>query len=313
MRKRQQKGSGVHYLVAVNKKARQYSDRILRRLTGAIRSQGGYYTIIEPESAEHLLVSAREHCHIIKPSRPFPPPVAKRGPVTSLVAAGGDGTVNALATVALEANLPIGILPMGQANNIARSVCHQADIRAAIDAIINRQYRPIDIIRSGERVIVGSFSLGLIPKLYRQLDGKGTPRFAFRWTALASKAAATVEPLQFTIKLDAYRFNLDAKIFSINLLSHTLGLSFSPASLPSDGEGEVIFDAHCTDKNLGQYIRDVYKGRYVYGSEVRLYRGAYISFNPGANQVALVDGDLVELPEQDYSFHIGDAKLNLFC
>ncbi|HQL23757.1 MAG TPA: diacylglycerol kinase family protein, partial [candidate division Zixibacteria bacterium] len=228
-------------------------------------------------------------------------------------AAGGDGTVNALAAVALEADLPMGILPMGQANNIARSLCSHGDFRAAVDAIINRKYRPIDVVRSGERVVVGSLALGLVPSLQRQLAGKGAPRFAFRWSAIAARAAAAVEPLRFTLKLDAFRFPIEAKMFSINLLAYGLGLPLSPASLSDDGEMEIIFDARCSDRDLGRYIRDVYKGKYVYGSAVRLYRGAYLNFNPGKAQPALLDGDLVELPAQEYNFRISPTRLNLFC
>lgn len=42
--------------------------------------------------------------------------------VRALVAAGGDGSVGAVATLANVANLPLGILPLGTANDIARAL-----------------------------------------------------------------------------------------------------------------------------------------------------------------------------------------------
>ncbi|HPC11904.1 MAG TPA: hypothetical protein PK112_07375, partial [candidate division Zixibacteria bacterium] len=70
MRKRQLKGAGGHYLIAVNQQAGQFSDRLLRRLTGAIRSQGSHYTVIEPASAADLGATAREYCGLAKAARP---------------------------------------------------------------------------------------------------------------------------------------------------------------------------------------------------------------------------------------------------
>jgi len=139
MRKRQQKGPRVHYLIAVNKNAANYTDKAVRQLTGAIRRQNGYYTVMEPDSPENLQSRAREFCRLKRRSTPFPPPIARRGKVTGIIAAGGDGTVNAAAKVAVEANLPLGILPMGRFNDIASSLCKGPDARKAIKAIINRQ------------------------------------------------------------------------------------------------------------------------------------------------------------------------------
>lgn len=313
MRPRQQKGAGTHYLIAVNKNAAEHSDRVVRRLTGVIRREGGFYSIIEPESREDLVARAREYCRLVKPDRPFPPPVAKRGNVTSIIAAGGDGTVNAAATVAVEADLPMGILPMGRTNNIAHSLCAHGDLRNAINAITARKYRPIDVIRLGDRIVVGSLSLGLIPRVACELQGRKMPRFSFRLASLVAKAAGATERVKLVAKVDSFRFDIDSKVFTINLLAYAMGLRLSPASVPDDNLGEIIFDVECSDKELGQYIRDVYKDRYVYGSAVRLYRGTHISFNPGKGQTALLDGDMIDLPEADYNLQVGAVKLKLFC
>lgn len=313
MRPRQQKGGSAHYLIAINKQAGDYSDKTVRRLTGAIRREGSYYTVIEPESYDDLRATVRDYCRLSKSTRSFPPPVMKRGKVTSLVAGGGDGTVNAVASVALEADLPMGILPMGRANSIALSLCTHGDLKAATQAIVARKYRTIDVAKLGSRVIVGSLAIGLVPKVYSELKGRGMPRFSFWLGSLVSKAAAATERIRFIAKVDAFRFDIDAKMFSLNLLPYSMGMRLSPASVPDDGQGEIIFDVNTSDKDLGQYIRDVYKGRYVYGSQVRLYRGSYISFNPGKGRIALLDGDLVELPDDDFSFQLGSVKLKLFC
>lgn len=313
MRKRQQKGSRVHYLILANPRAADFTDRTIRRLTGAIRRRNCFYTVVKADSAEQALYEARRHCRLLRRSPSLPPQVARRGRVTSLVAAGGDGTVNLAASVALEADLPLGILPLGRNNNIAHSLCADGDIKKAVSAIINRKYRPIDVAAFGNYVVVGSLGLGLPVEVARSLDGRTAPKFAFRWTGLGLKAAERVQRHKFAVKVDAFRFEITPAMFSVNLLPYMLGLHISPPSLPDDREAEVIFDVDCSPRHLGHYLRDVRKGKYVYGTDVRLYRGSYISFGPVKGKTFLLDGDPITATEDTVELKIGERQLKVFC
>ncbi len=313
MRKHQQKGPRAHYLIGVNKKAAEFSDRAVRRLTGAIRSRNGYYTVVEADSPGAMIRSAREYCRLVKPRSPFPPPVQKRGKITGLVAAGGDGTANALASVAIEAHLPLGILPMGRYNNIARALCETPEHRKAINAIINRKYRPVDTVSIADRTVISHFCLGLMPNLYKQLNDRKPPRFAFRWTGLVATTAEHTEPMEIIARIDAFRFEIQTRLFSLNLLSHTLGLNISPASVPDDKQAEMFFEVNCSPRDLGQYIRDVYKEKYVYIGDVRMYRGSDITLSLKKKVTALIDGELVDLPAAEIQLNVGKQKLKLFC
>lgn len=62
----------------------------------------------------------------------------------AVIAAGGDGTVGAAATCAALAGLPLGILPLGTSNDIARSLNIPMDIMAAATLIANRQVTLVD-------------------------------------------------------------------------------------------------------------------------------------------------------------------------
>ncbi len=313
MRHRQQKGSRSHYLILANRRAGEYSERVIRRLTGDIRRHHGFYTVVENDQAQALIDQARSICRLNRRSRSVPQYVARRGPVTALVAAGGDGTVNLTASVAVAADLPMGILPMGRMNNIARSLCKQVEMRHAISAIVNRKYRAIDAAFFGRHLVVGSVGLGLMPQLAAQLNGQKPPRFAFRFAAMVSHLAERVEPQERVVKLDAFQFDIKPRLLSINLLPYTLGLKMSPASLADDHQAEVIFDVGCTPKDLGQYLRDVYKNKFLYGAGVRLYRGAVINIGAVTRQPCLIDGEVVEVQEEMVELQIGKDKLKVFC
>jgi diacylglycerol kinase (ATP) len=63
---------------------------------------------------------------------------------TDLVAVGGDGTVNEVAKVAMEKNVPLGILPHGSGNGLARSLGIPMKLEKALDVIVNGNIRSID-------------------------------------------------------------------------------------------------------------------------------------------------------------------------
>lgn len=64
--------------------------------------------------------------------------------LTAVVAAGGDGTVGGVATHLSHSGLPMGILPMGTSNNVARALGLPLDLAAACAAIGRGVPTPID-------------------------------------------------------------------------------------------------------------------------------------------------------------------------
>jgi diacylglycerol kinase family enzyme len=82
-----------------------------------------------------------------------------------LVAAGGDGTVNAVASVAVRNGATLGVVPLGTLNHFARDAGIPLDTDAAVRAIAARHVRALDVAEVNGRVFVNNSSLGLYPRL----------------------------------------------------------------------------------------------------------------------------------------------------
>jgi diacylglycerol kinase family enzyme len=89
--------------------------------------------------------------------------------------AGGDGTVAAVAGVAVERNLPLVVVPTGTLNHFARDLgLDLARPLAALDACASRQHeRRVDVGRINGRPFINNVSLGLYAEMladpgYRQ-------------------------------------------------------------------------------------------------------------------------------------------------
>ena len=87
-----------------------------------------------------------------------------------VVAAGGDGTLNAVAQAVWNANLTMGVLPQGTFNYFARAHGIPAPLDQAVDALLHAQPRPVTLGQVGERLFLVNASVGLYPQLLEERE-----------------------------------------------------------------------------------------------------------------------------------------------
>lgn len=78
-----------------------------------------------------------------------------------IVVAGGDGTVEFVVRRFAETRHPVGIIPLGTFNNLARALGLPIDIDAAIQVARDGRARPITLGRVNDRVFVEACAIGL--------------------------------------------------------------------------------------------------------------------------------------------------------
>lgn len=313
IRRRFEKSKHAHYCILVNRSAGAYSRNYVSELIEQIRSKGGFYTIFEPESRVQLYQTAERACGLRRWHRGAPQQFARRGKVTSLIACGGDGTVNQVARVALRADLPMGILPMGRLNNIALSLYGGAQPEIAIGKIIGRNYRKIDTATVGGQMFLGFAGIGFATKMTELLANRNRPRFCLGWSSLAARAASAVESKNITVTIDSFRFEVSPVILNINLLPYSFGLPLTLLSAADDQMAEVVFNIDVDTEPFSTFVRQICKKKYVYGASVKLFRGKEISLEPVKDSRLCYDGEIVELPGDKVNIKIGPSQLKVFC
>ena len=88
--------------------------------------------------------------------------------VDSVIAAGGDGTVIGAVPLALERGVPIGIVPLGTFNDLARTLGVPLNIRKACEVIGRGHTRTIDVGRVNGRHFVNEASIGVSARIARR-------------------------------------------------------------------------------------------------------------------------------------------------
>jgi diacylglycerol kinase (ATP) len=112
--------------------------------------------------------------------------------VELVIIGGGDGTLNAAAAGLVETQLPLGILPLGTANDLARTLQLPTALAAACDVIAKGKRQTIDLGWVNDHYFFNVASLGLSVKITNQLSHE----VKRRWGVLAYAITALQVILQ---------------------------------------------------------------------------------------------------------------------
>lgn len=110
---------------------------------------------------------------------------------TAIVAAGGDGTVNSVATALVGSATPLGVLPMGTLNHFARDSGIPFDLPAAVATIVAAHTTRIDVGAVNDRLFLNNSSLGVYPDIVVERE-KLRQQGYHKWVALAIASARVV-------------------------------------------------------------------------------------------------------------------------
>lgn len=102
-----------------------------------------------------------------------------------IVAVGGDGTVNCVASVVLDSDAVLGVLPAGTLNHFAKDLGIPTDLPGAVETLLTGRVGRVDIGEVNGKIFLNNSSLGLYPAIVRyreELQKKGHPK----WSAFAA-------------------------------------------------------------------------------------------------------------------------------
>jgi diacylglycerol kinase (ATP) len=121
--------------------------------------------------------------------------------VDIVIVGGGDGSLNSAAPALLKAGRPLGILPLGTANDLARTLDIPTDLAGAARVIADGQSRRIDLGEVNGIPFFNVASIGFSARLARSLTSEAKRR----WGSLGYGLAAVrllAESSPFTVEIE---------------------------------------------------------------------------------------------------------------
>lgn len=134
-----------------------------------------------------------------------------------IVAAGGDGTVASVASALVHAEVPLGIIPIGTGNVMARELRIPSRIDAAVRLLCEpHDIRTLDAIQVGERFFIMNIGIGVSAVMMRDTttpEKRRYGRLAYIWRGI--KALAGFQPQYFTFTIDGNTSQMRAAEFIV--------------------------------------------------------------------------------------------------
>jgi diacylglycerol kinase (ATP) len=243
---------------------------------------------------------------------------AARQGFSPIIAAGGDGAisevVNGLYRADPQAVLgPLGVLPLGTANDLAVNLGLPLDINEAARVIAAGKTRRIDLIQANEWVFDNNSAVGLEPvvTLYniRMVRLKGVVRYL-----VAALRAIWSEP-KWTVKLawDDGRYEGPASLVTVGNCAITGGLfHMAPAADPADGKITFVFGyAPNRWKMLGLLPRTI-NGSYVKDPAIHQHHTTRLDIELTPSSPIQVDGEIRSEALNQVTYQALAGKLEIF-
>ena len=218
------------------------------------------------------------------------------GTADCAIVCGGDGSLCRAAPGLIASGLTLGILPMGTANDLARTLGIPTDLDAAADVIIAGHRRWIDVGTVNDKPFFNVASIGLSVALARELS----PELKRRW-GRASYALAALRVLARARRFSAWIGNGEGPGSRTRTMQIAVGNGVFYGGGTKVAAGAAIDDGHLDLYSLEMravwklalMLRTFRTGQHGAWSEVRTARGTTFEIRTRRPQPINADGELV--------------------
>ncbi|MBH0053672.1 MULTISPECIES: diacylglycerol kinase family protein [unclassified Salinibacterium] len=260
------------------------------RAVEALRALGHDVTALEQPNFALLLKRGRKA-------------VAKKP--DALLVVGGDGMVNLGTNLVAKTKVPLGIIPSGTGNDMARGLgIPLSDVDAAVASIVRGLARPPRAIDAGSVTYVddatGSaatrwfacvLSAGFDAIVNERANLMSWPRGASRYTVALLIELLRLRPIHYKLTLDDVVIETTAALVSVgNNVSLGGGMKVTPDAILDDGLADVLVVEALSRLAFLRVFPRVFSGKHLSDPRVTVYRAKRIRIE-SEDIMAYADGE----------------------
>ncbi|HXA16818.1 MAG TPA: diacylglycerol kinase family protein [Thermoanaerobaculia bacterium] len=215
------------------------------------------------------------------------------------VAAGGDGTINAVIQPLVHTDAILGVIPAGTYNHFAKDLGIPLSWRDALEVVVSGATRPIDTARINERFFVNNISMGLYPELVARREEKG--RDYPRWKARLYAAFGTLQKFpHVAVTLDSEHHQEVIRTHVLMISNNGYDLSRLGIEAPrlalEEGRLSVYWLPHMPRLALTRFVAHYLAGRVREAPGFRSFRTSRIKVDSSKHHLHVgVDGEVVTM------------------
>ncbi|OTG62502.1 diacylglycerol kinase [Acinetobacter sp. ANC 3903] len=217
-----------------------------------------------------------------------------------VVAAGGDGTLNTVATKLMTTEIPIGILPLGTFNYVARLLHIPLDLLKAAEVIAQGRVREVHVAQINDHIYLNNASLGLYPLFIqrRELYNRRLGRFTLHaYTSALDVLIRDRKELKLEIEVDGKKYPVKTPlIFFGNNQLQLAEMNLRIAECAEKGKVVGVVVAKSDKRTLFKILWQLIRGNLDHAPDVYSFSADHVQIHSKAKKLTLaLDGEIVEM------------------
>jgi diacylglycerol kinase (ATP) len=263
----------------------------------------------EREDVRHLIDWVRGKGHVLEPHVTLETgdataiaAAAARAGVDAVIAVGGDGTLNEVVNGLDGFDTPLGIIPLGTANDFATQAGIPADVDHAMDVILHRKPVRIDSASlNGRRFLnMSTGGVGAEATAETPSDAKETlGPVAYAITGV--RKFAEFEPYRARFRGDDFSFDGEFLMFAVGLTRASGGGTLvTPNASVRDGLLDVCVIESMGRADFARLVLKIKRGEHLGEPGVHYAQVASVSIEAERPLSVNVDGESTDAQRLDY-------------
>ena len=246
---------------------------------------------------------------------------AAREGCSPIIVAGGDGSIgdaaNGLARAAAsktELLGPLGIMPLGSANDLVYSLGLPTDLKEAAQVIARGNVRPMDMGILNGRCFVNNSAAGLEPYTTIKHEKIHLIKGMARYLVAAVQAVMDKPEWQGVIEWDGGRYEGPLSLVTIGNGRRSGGFFMTPHADPFDGKLTLAYGYRGTRLGMFQALPRALKegeGSYVEMEGMHELHVTRVSIHLDKPSPAHTDGELLPQWMQHFEYEIQPKRINM--
>jgi YegS/Rv2252/BmrU family lipid kinase len=214
------------------------------------------------------------------------------------VVVSGDGMIGAIGGALAGSETPLGIVPGGRGNDLARVLGIPSDPEAAVAMLETGHTRRIDVGEVNGKRFLGIVSVGFDSEANRLANETKWLRGNLVYAYAGLRTLLTWKPARFTVRVGEARERFSGHSVSVaNNKAFGGGMFIAPDADLADGEFDVVVVGEIGKLRSLAMLPKVFKGTHVEEDEVRVFRASRLELSASRPFPVYADGEhLTNLP-----------------
>ncbi|WP_445115251.1 diacylglycerol/lipid kinase family protein [Acinetobacter sp. WZC-1] len=232
-----------------------------------------------------------------------------------IVAAGGDGTLNAVASMLTGQDIPMGILPLGTFNYVARALNIPLDIIDAAKVIATGVARASHVARINDHIYLNNASLGLYPLFIKKREQYNRWFGRLPLNAYTSGLDVLIrdrKELKLEVEVDGIKYPVKTPlIFFGNNQLQLAEMKLKIAECAKIGQVAGVVVAKADKMTLFKTLFQLVRGQLEEASDVYSFSAVQVRvYSRKSRLTVAIDGEIVEM-NTPLHIHVEKNALNI--